>query len=526
MAIEPPMLQLAKVIARSMASANPSADPQKLGDALSSDPASVCQVVDLIFSQSARKRPAGKVLEALAYMLAATLEVQRWKAEGRGLATTDLIDRVRQHVLSHARGDKVAPLAIDTIAGAFARARIPLGGELEEVRGKRFRKAPSGSSEATPVEFEKHLEEMAAALRNVAFLLHEQLRELLERIPPQTRPAMLGVLPFMRNEAVREAAAGWVLDHEGPVFQAVSGSLSQAAAQGLMSGGTVSRLIQLRNWIAEDRRPAVDSIIRTARQKGATSSVTKRLLSHEVIMTAPDGAGAQSIHIRLRQRKGSSFANILLKHGFGIREAWISPEMTHAEADAFLERIFVEMDAYETSLESFRVALRHGLAVTMKSGGQIPFELLRVAEALDLDPLTPELLEAEKLVELIMTDVGVDEITDGTITKAIAASRRWPEEHMIFDSWFEDLTDNQAGPIPKVGRASQERHILEKLINPRRARWGELLAWAAFVVSEEDPALACNMAVNATLLLGDTPLQGLPVAMLIAKNTLAAAIQR
>ena len=96
----------------------------------------------------------------------------------------------------------------------------------------------------------------------------------------------------------------------------------------------------------------------------------------------------------------------------------------------------------------------------------------------------------------------------------------------MFESWFEDLTDNQAGSIPKAGRANQERHILEKLINPRRARWGELLAWAAFVISEEDSDLASDMAVNAKLLLGETPLEELPLAKVIAKNTLAAAIQR
>jgi hypothetical protein len=526
MAIEPPMLQLAKVIARSMASANPSADPQKLGDALSSDPASVCQVVDLIFSQSARKRPAGKTLEALAYMLAATLEVERWKAEGRGLTTTDLIDQVHQHVSSYAREDKVSPLAIDMIAGAFARARVPLGGDLEEALEKRFSNTPSSSSEADPAGFEKHLEEMASALGDDPFLLHEQLRELLGRIPPQTRPAMLGVLPFMRNEAVREAAAGWVLDHEDPVFQAVSDSLSQAAAQGLMSGNTVNRLIQIRNWIAEDKRPAVDSIIRTARQKGAASSVTKRLLSHEVVMTAPDGAGAQSIHIRLRQRKGSSFANILLKHGFGIREAWISPEMTQTEADAFLDRIFVEMDAYETSLESFKVIVRHGLAVTMKSGSQIPFELLRIVEALDLDPVTPEFLDTAELVELIMTEVGANGTTDSAIKKAIAASRHWSNEHLMFDSWFEDLADDQVHAIPKGNKANRQRHVLETLINPRRGRWGELLAWGAFAMSEEDPDLAFAMAINAKLFLGEAPLEELPLAMMIADNTLAAAQHR
>ena len=526
MAIEQPMLQLAKVIASSMASGNPSSGPQQLGDALSSDPSSVCQVIDLIFSQAAGKRPAVKILEALAYMLAATLEVERWKAESRGVTTTGLIDQVRQHVSSHNRRDKTSPLAIDMITVAFTRARVPLGDDLEEALERRFSKTDSGSSETDPGAFERHLGEMASALGDDPFLLHEQLRELLGRIPPHTRPAMLGVLPFMRHEAVREAAAGFVLDQEDSSFRAVAGSMSQAAAQGMLSGNTVSRLIQMRNWIPEDRRPAIDSTVRTARQKGIAPSPTPRLLSHEIIVTAPDGAGAQSIHIRLRQRKSSAFANILLKHGFGIREAWMSPEMKQTEADEFPDRIFLEMDAYETSLESLKVILRHGLAVTIKAGSQIPFELLRIAEALGLDPVSPELMDAPKLVELIMTETDAGGTTDATVKKAVTASRHWPREYLMFESWFEDLSDEQVHALPKDNKANRQRHVLATLINPRRGRWGELLAWGAFAMSEEDPELAFEMAVNAKLFLGEKPLEELPLAMTIADNTLAAARRR
>jgi hypothetical protein len=519
------MLQLAKVVARSMASGKPSSGMQQIGDALSSDPSSVCQVVDLIFGQAAKKKPAERILESLAFMLATTLEVQRWKAESHGSATTDLIEQVRQHATANAQKENASTLAIDVIAGAFAQAKLPLGNDFEAILENRFRNTPPASSEAAFAGFEQHLEEMVAALGGDPFLVHEQLLELLSRIPSHTRPAMIGMLPFMRSEILREAAAGWLLDQDDAVSKVMTDSLAQAAVQGLVSGNTVNRLIQIRNWIGEDRRPAVDSIVRTARQKGAAPSAAAKLQPHEIVVTAPDGAGAQSIHIRLRQRTSSSFANILVKHGFGIREAWVSPDMTQAEADQFLDQIFVQTDAYQSSLESVAALLRHGLAVNADCGQQIPFELLRVIEAIGLDSATPEHVDAVVLVDRIMAETGASENQDAAVKKAIAASRHWPQQHMMFDSWFEDLTEAGARAIPKGAKTARKRHVLEKVISPRRARWGELLAWSSFTVSEDDPELARDMALVAKLFLGDKPLESLPLAMTIAENTLLAAEQ-
>jgi hypothetical protein len=45
-------------------------------------------------------------------------------------------------------------------------------------------------------------------------------------------------------------------------------------------------------------------------------------------------------------------------------------------------------------------------------------------------------------------------------------------------------------------------------------------------MSEEDPDLAFAMAINAKLFLGEAPLEELPLAMMIADNTLAAAQHR
>lgn len=523
MAIKPPILQMAKAISKAMTSAKPSPEMQQVSEAMSSDPSLACQVIELIFSHTEKKHSAGRILEALAHMLTAALEVERWRAESRGAPSTSLIDQLRQQASLLARRQEASPLAIDAVAGAFSRAKVPLGGDLEEILERRFNSVPPGPSQAAQAELEERLDEIASSLGNNPFLVHEQLRELLGPLPPHAQPAIIGALPFMKHGALREAAAGWLLDRDDTVFRTVSESMLQAAGQGLVSANSIGRMIHIRTWIAEDRRAAVDSIIRKARQTGAAPPAAARALSHEIIITAPDGAGAQSIHIRLRQRKSGSFANILVKHGFGIREAWISPDMSQAEAEGFMDVIFAETDAYEVSLESLKTVIRHGLAITINSGGHIPFELVRILDTLGLDPVTPEFLDAAKLIGLIMSDAAMSGATDPALRKAIAASRHWPGRIRMFETWFADLSDAQISAIPAGSRASRERYVLKEAIGPRRARWGELLAWSAFVIFEEDCGLACDMAMNAELMLGGKPLEDLPLAVWIAKATLAAS---
>jgi hypothetical protein len=96
----------------------------------------------------------------------------------------------------------------------------------------------------------------------------------------------------------------------------------------------------------------------------------------DVIASGCDGAGTQSFFVVVRQKRKHSVANLLIKHGFGVRDAWVRDDLTSAETEMFLDQIDFEMGGFETSLDVVQTALNHGLAVSLKAG-EAPFGLLQ-----------------------------------------------------------------------------------------------------------------------------------------------------
>jgi hypothetical protein len=122
-------------------------------------------------------------------------------------------------------------------------------------------------------------------------------------------------------------------------------------------------LVILRNWLGEGRRSAIDAAIRAAQQKAISAAPRPAVQINEILVSACDGAGAQSWFVILRERRKFAIAALLTKHGFGLRDAWVRRGLTGAEIKAFLAQIEFEMYNFTSSLESVGTALEHGLAV-------------------------------------------------------------------------------------------------------------------------------------------------------------------
>jgi hypothetical protein len=61
------------------------------------------------------------------------------------------------------------------------------------------------------------------------------------------------------------------------------------------------------------------------------------------------------------------------------------------------------------------------------------------------------------------------------------------DEYPFLDSWFEDGDQVQALLGGKrLSRARREAVVLEQVLEPRRRRWADLLAWTAFLLSRSD----------------------------------------
>ena len=119
------MQQLGKVIAKALATGAPGAVPRNLGEALSSHPPSVTEIVQLMFKEARRKRSNPQLLHAFGLMLAQALEAARWRQENGSIVTHDLAEIVRAAVVQEQPGEKDAD-AFFAISRSFSAAKVEL----------------------------------------------------------------------------------------------------------------------------------------------------------------------------------------------------------------------------------------------------------------------------------------------------------------------------------------------------------------------------------------------------------------
>ncbi len=522
-----PLLQLARIVAKDMARGGNSRGLQDIGNALASHLDSAREVLELLFVEARKKRPKPGLVTAFLFMLQQALEETRWRIENQSSESTGLIDNVRALVAEAALKDQLAPELVLMLAQCFAAAKLDIGEDIRRVLGSSVNRLPVGHEIANESgDFEAHLGKLARDLDNDSFLLHAKLAETFTGFPKEQRIELIATLVFSGVSSLREAAMGWLLDPDPSIAIAVANLLTQAAGKGLVSGVTTNRLINMRNWVDEDRRPAVDVAIRAMRQLGATATMPSVQIGR-IVASSCDGAGAQSFFVLTRQKRKQSAACLLVKHGFGIRDAWVARGMSNQEVEALLGQIEFGVGGWNASLDAVQMALAHGLAINTKTREPIPFALLQFIEATGLPAVNPIYLQPEQLVGRLCEEIPENKKDKTAISRAVAASKHWSNAFAWVNSWFDDNDAVlEAVRSAKTIKARTEA-VLLGTVSEHRKRWAELLAWNALAARDDgDSTEWVDLALVARELLGNRPIADIPLAVTIARNCVNATVDR
>lgn len=127
------------------------------------------------------------------------------------------------------------------------------------------------------------------------------------------------------------------------------------------------------------------------------------------------------------------------------------------------------------------------------------------------------------VVEQLLDGIPPERQSAKSISAALAASKHWPKKYAFLQSWFEQSDAVSAIAGAAGTKKQREEAVLRDIVSPRRARWAELLAWTAKAAEDEVEGEECiDFALVARELLGDRPLTEIPLAIWIAKHTVAA----
>jgi hypothetical protein len=430
---------------------------------------------------------------------------------------------LRSLVQVMARDGKLDPATLLLVLRQFVSAKLELGDDLQAAMAGTLDQH-AGTVVVDTAWIDGLLEQMSRQCGGDVFALQAEMSEQSSAFPDEHRSFMAATMFAASDPAVREAAVAWVLDSGKATRRDAASLLLPVAQAGRVSGTMLRRLITIRNWLADDERPAVDAVIRVCRQKGIECAPLPAAEVKQILATGVDGSRAQSFFAMVKDGRKRAVGAVLLKP-VGIGDAWVNAGLSRTAAEGFLSEVEEQAGCFESSTEHLRLALGHGLAASRASGVLPPFGLVDVVERTGLTAVQPEALSTENLIAMLLDDVPAEDWAAPQVSKALKASSGWGKAYAFLDSWFED--DAALDTLLTGKRLSQKQEVALVMLEhlpTRRREWAELMAWTALTLRQDettdDDWLALTLVARE--LLGERPLAEIPVMASIARKTVEA----
>ena len=517
------LLQLAKLVAVDLRRGEVNPALRAVGPALSDSPDSIYIVLDLLFAEVGKKRPSGDLCRALIIMIGEALaEVRRTLESDPESSSVKLVAQFRRALTEAAYNDRLPPELLTALAQQFAAAKLDLGEELRAAMAALADKMAAQASGIEQEDITRQYAALAEALGDDPFLIHGQLSEDIAAFSDEQRMVIVGSFVTSEVASMRQAALGWLLDPSPSVVMHVAQGLAAAAKHGALSAESAERIVLMRPWLKESVQATLDAAVRACRQRSLQSAAKPAAQVSAVIASGCDGAGAQSVFVVLKRGRKLALASLLVKQGFGVRDAWVREDLSRREADEFLAEIGHQIDSFDASPEVVRAIIAHRLADNLDRHEPPPFGLVQFLEAVSPVQVRANRVTTELLIEQLLGGVPSERQSPESIAAALSKSKLWPRGYAFLQSWFEQ-SEKVSAIVHRAGTKKQrEEAVLQDILPAQRVRWAELLAWTAKAAEDELEGNSCiDFALVARELFGDRPLSEIPIAVWIAKHTVA-----
>ena len=489
-------------------------------------------ILDLLAGEGARKRRRDNVIGALIQMLGIAAEQLRFHLDEQRADALAAFEKVKAIIGEATNAGRIDAGAMVLIGRAFWRANLDLGPTLRGAMAAQADaspppgpRAPANGAGGAKAEIEEVLREIVAQSGGDPFAIYAFASEMTNALPDAARVRFVSALAQSRSAPIRDASVGFLLDADAEVCASAAYGLSAVGANAV-SQQSLNRMVLMRNWLDQPRRDTLDGALRAARSGAPAVKSSALQQTRFMSMSTVDGAGALSVYVGFKEKTGVGLASVLIKDGFGVRDAFVLRNRKKREMDEMLAGMDPQLEFFPTTRESIIMLIGHALATNLAIAAPPPFGLAQVVEMAGLGIIAPEHISTARLVADLISAIPDAEAGNAAIARALQHSSYWPEISGIPDSWFED-NDSVDTLLTGKPRRQHTTLLLEQLLPQRRVIWADKMAWSALALrQEQDNALGREMALVARELLGERDLKSIPIMRWIADATADAYAAR
>ncbi|MDF1684288.1 MAG: hypothetical protein P1U36_06480 [Legionellaceae bacterium] len=318
------------------------------------------------------------------------------------------------------------------VLNAFYDAQVELSPALQEA----YLTLSEEESEAFLDENIDHRESIRALIAELSDLSTFELAGHFFAQSHAMPPEFFGdlMMDLCSIDEGQDAALLALLHPRAEVRKVVIMALDALLPSMTLSSVSLSRLQAIQAWVPDVLREQIAYWIREQRKKGVVFRQETPAILTKIQASEIDGGGAQGLFLQLKQGRATRLAGVLLKDGFGLKDSWITPEITATEAKHYCREVLDDgVTLRKVDLEYITMMINHFLALTLEQGNMPNLHFLEFQEEMGLHFL-PKPLDVPQLLEQLA--VQIEPFTPSVVDDAFKRSSQWLHSKPFAASWY------------------------------------------------------------------------------------------
>lgn len=416
------------------------------------------------------------------------------------------------------------PLHRLKIAGLYQRAGLPVPGILMlDLEGE------SAAEEVSMPDLDGVLASLAADVEAEGggpYEFFSGLDEMTAGMPEDVKAGFIHHIMSLDNPFLERCALYWLVSGAALTREAVAAALRERLRRGELQPEIASYLPVIRGWLpASAARTMIDDIGKLARRQGladASNQNRAEPIIGDIMAITADGVGAQGLTIVGKLQAQTFVAMILLKTGYGIKDAFVIRCRSKREVANIVSYARQEANSVKIDRITAELLLEAALADGIEHGHPPAPGFIDVMEACSLSQLRPQERDLQALLDHFDPQKEIQNATSAQLDRMLRNETAHDALSPFTDSWFEDTKETRA-----IIQGSRSARTVEKRIRAflegRRDIWARRFLQTAIILkSAKKEQMSKTLAAAAYALMHKHPLQDIPLVEDIVMTTLDA----
>jgi hypothetical protein len=384
---------------------------------------------------------------------------------------------------------------------------------------------PQGSED---FDLSENLESMAQAIEaegGTAYDLFNNIDTMMAAAPEEIQAGLANHIATMDGAFFERCGLFMLLSGSELVQEATIAGLFKRLDASALNAETLALLPMIRGWFSKGpTQTALDELFKKARRQAILGqSHHDSVTIQEAIASITDGVGAQNIAVKLKRGSTTLLAMLLLKTGYGIKDAFLVPPENNSDANRIIKQLRAETGADDISVDTLRALLEGALADGLEHGHLPAPGFLDVIESSNLFDLRPQELDLQTLLNLADPDRKIQNASAQALGRWINDDIALDNLEPLTDSWFEDNeTTREIVATTRTARSIEAK--IWKFLDTRRDVWARRFLQTAVMLQESGRLREWQtMTSSAHGLMNGRALKRVPLMEDIMYTTIEAA---